>query len=114
VATLLFIHGTGQRRDSVSRSLEKIRAHAKEQPVLAPLGVENCLWGDRLARSAYPEKAQCTDCRPFALTSGRGGLIYFRSSSVLIHNTGLCLDTKICPGSTEVEAAVAATLKRTG
>jgi len=46
MATILFIHGTGQRRDSVIKSLEKIRAHAKQQPVLAPLGVENCLWGD--------------------------------------------------------------------
>ena len=46
MATILFIHGTGQRRGSVSSSLEKIRAHVQEEPVLAPLGVENCLGGD--------------------------------------------------------------------
>ena len=46
MASLLFIHGTGQRRDSVSRSLEKFCAHAKQHPLLAPLAIENCLWGD--------------------------------------------------------------------
>jgi hypothetical protein len=43
-----------------------------------------------------------------ALASERGGLTYCRPSSVLINNVGPCLDTKICPGSTEVEAAVPA------
>jgi hypothetical protein len=46
MATILFVHGTGQRRDSVAKSLEKIRARAKQQPALAALAVENCLWGD--------------------------------------------------------------------
>jgi uncharacterized protein YbjT (DUF2867 family) len=43
-----------------------------------------------------------------ALVPERGGLTYCRPSSVLINNAGPCLDTKICPGSTEAEAAVPA------
>lgn len=46
MATILFVHGTGQRRESVQKSLEKIRNQAKKQPTLASLAVENCLWGD--------------------------------------------------------------------
>jgi hypothetical protein len=46
MATILFVHGTGQRRDSVRKSLEKISCRAKEHPALAALVVKDCLWGD--------------------------------------------------------------------
>jgi hypothetical protein len=46
MATILFVHGTGQRREAVARSLEKFRTRVAQQPALAPLALENCLWGD--------------------------------------------------------------------